>query len=78
VTLPFDRDRLRERNSADESAQRAADAARSGEQSFLDTLELSEVVRQLAAATVGDDPRPDDLEAKARLYVAPLRAAERR
>jgi hypothetical protein len=77
VLLPFDRDQLRKRNAADVDAERTAASTRSPEQGFLDTLELSEVVSQLAAATAGDQFLVNDLEAKARLYALPLRAAER-
>jgi hypothetical protein len=77
VDLPFDREKLRRRNAADAEAERAVASVRSPEQGFLETLDLSEVVSELAAATAGEQLLVDDLEAKARLYVLPLRAAQR-
>jgi hypothetical protein len=77
VLLPFDRARLRERNDADMVAERLAAADRSPEEGLRDAVELSEVVRSLALATSGGQGTVDDLAAKARLYVLPLRAAQR-
>jgi hypothetical protein len=74
VVLPFDRERLKTRNAIDSEQERAASERRSPVQSFVETLELCEVVGRLASAT-GSEPSPSDLEAKARLYVRPLRVA---
>jgi hypothetical protein len=76
MLLPFDRERLKQRNLRDAREDAASAAERSAEQSFVETLEVSEVVRQLALAT-GSGTAAPDLEAKARLYVRPLVAAMR-
>jgi len=76
VLPPFDRAKLRERNEADGIAERLAATARSPEEGLRDALELSELVRSLALATSGEQYMIDDLTAKARLYVLPLRAAQ--
>jgi hypothetical protein len=74
VELPFDRERLKRRNAIDSDQDRAADCRRSPGESFMETLELCEVVGQLASAAASEESA-SDLEAKARLYVRPLRAA---
>ncbi len=76
MLLPLDRDRLKQRNVLDAAQQLADSAEKTASQRFLETVELSAVVRQLAIAT-GSDWEPADLEAKSRLYVRPLRAAMR-
>lgn len=70
---PFDRERLKQRNSIDAKQEAATSGNKTAAQRFADTLEVSEVVRELAAAT-GTEVATNDLEAKARLYVRPLRA----
>ena len=72
---PFDREALKERNASDLAAERARAASRSPAEGLLDTLELSELVRELARASNADCPASHDLEAKADLYVRPLKAA---
>ena len=74
MELPFDRERLKRRNTIDSDEERAAAGRRSPGESLMETLELCEVVAKLASATVRDRPVPE-LEAKARLYVRPLRSA---
>lgn len=76
VLLPFDRDKLRKRNRADVLAERAIASACTPEQGLTDAIELSQVVRSLAQATAGEQSA-DDLAEKARLYVLPLRVAQR-
>mgnify|MGYP007065750999 CR=1 FL=1 len=76
MVLPLDRERLKSRNELDSEQERAASDRRSPVQSLVETLELCEVVGRLASAT-GSEPSPSDLEAKARLYVRPLRVAMR-
>jgi hypothetical protein len=78
VQLPFDREKLRRRNLADRDDERLAAAARSPADGLRDTLEVSEVVRSLARATLGEPSATDDLAEKARLYARPLRAAQGR
>jgi hypothetical protein len=77
VLLPFNRESLRERNVVESDAERQRVAGSSPEQGFMDTLELSEVVRELAQATSAESSETYDLAAKAKLYVRPLRAAQR-
>jgi hypothetical protein len=82
VILPFDRERLRERNALDDAQDRAEARRRSPAERVESTLELSQLVRDLSHAT-GSDERVDreaELGEKARLYTAPLRilAAARR
>ena len=70
---PFNRERLKQRNSIDAEQEAATSGDKTPAQRFADTLEVSEVVRELAAAT-GTEAATNDLESKARLYVRPLRA----
>lgn len=77
VQLPFDRERLRQRNRADEADERSAGSLRGPAEGLLDALELSAVVSALAQATCGAEVAADDLAEKARLYVRPLRAVMR-
>jgi|HubBroStandDraft_4_1064222.scaffolds.fasta_scaffold356923_2 hypothetical protein len=76
MLLPFDRDRLRERNAIDLAQEIEEARRRSTPERFEQTLELSELVRALAEATGVEVP--DDLAEKARLYAEPLRVATRR
>ncbi len=76
MLLPFDRERLKQRNALDAEQDAAVSAETTPSQSFLETVEVSDLVRQLAIAT-GSDSAAGDLEAKSRLYVRPLRAAMR-
>jgi hypothetical protein len=75
VLLPFDRNQLAKRNALDDAQGRSAAAHVSPGQGMLEVIELSEVVRELALATGAGQHSVDDLAEKARLYVAPLRAA---
>ena len=75
MLLPFDRERLAKRNALDDAQARSATADLSPRQGILEVIELSEVVRQLALANGAGQHSVDDLAEKARLYVAPLRAA---
>ena len=77
MLLPLDRERLKQRNARDAEQEVAAAAAKSPEQSFIETVETCDVVRQLAAATTGRNSEASDLEAKSRLYVRPLLAVMR-
>jgi hypothetical protein len=78
MTPPVRRDRLRERGELElvqalEEAARLTPAAR-----MKMSLELSETARALAKAAGGSwSEGADDLEEKARLYAAPLRAVTR-
>ncbi len=74
MLLPFDRERLKQRNALDAEQEAAFSAEKTPSQRFMETVELSEVVRQLAIAT-GSDSAAADLELKSRLYVHPLLAA---
>ena len=76
MLLPFDRERLKLRNARDAEQEVAAAVEKTPEQGFVETIEVSEVVRQLAVAT-GSDSAASDLAAKSRLYVGPLLAAMR-
>jgi hypothetical protein len=76
MILPFDRERLMRRNTLDAEQEVAACAEKTSSQSFMESVEVSEVVRQLAIAT-GSESETSDLEAKSRLYVSPLLAATR-
>ena len=77
MLLPFNRERLRERNDVENDAERQRVSDFSPEQGFMDVLELSEVVRELAQATSAEGSETYDLAAKAKLYVLPLRATQR-
>jgi hypothetical protein len=76
VLLPFDRERLKLRNARDAEQELAAAAKKTAEESLAETIEVSEIVRQLALAT-GSDSVPVDLAAKSRLYVRPFLVAMR-
>ncbi len=77
VLLPFNRERLRERNDIENDAERRRVSESSPEKGFMETLEMSEIVRELAQATSAESSGTYDLAAKARLYVLPLRAAQK-
>lgn len=76
MLLPFDRERLKQRNATDSEQELAVSAEKSPSECFLDTIEVCEVVRQLAVAS-GSDCVAAGLDGKARLYVRPLLAAAR-
>ncbi len=59
----------------DDADAACAVAHRSPRQGMLEVLELSDVVRKLALAAGSAQQPVEDLAEKARLYVAPLRAA---
>lgn len=76
MILPFDRSRLRLRNALDDAEAIADAARRSPAERVQVSLDLSQLVRELARAA-GTDQLVDyraDLAEKARLYVTPLRA----
>ena len=75
MILPFDRARLRERNALDDAEDQAAAAQRSPGERVELSLDLSQLVRELAHATGADRAAAThaDLAEKARLYAAPLR-----
>ena len=76
MLLPFDRERLKQRNALDVADELQASAGQTPSEKLLATIDLSEVVRELAAAA-GSQPETSDLELKSHLYVRPLRAATR-
>ena len=75
MILPFDRERLRERNALDDAQDRAEARRRSPAERVESALELSQLVRDLSRATGSDElvDRETELGDKARLYAAPLR-----
>lgn len=75
MILPFDRNRLRERNAIDELQHQDEAARQSPAEGVERTLEVSDLVRMLAHATGADESIEEraDLEEKARLYAMPLR-----
>jgi len=79
MKLPFDRERMRERNLLDDIGEIELTAAQSPAERFVATLALS----NLALAFFRGNPdapvldRLDDLKEKARLWAAPLKAIER-
>jgi hypothetical protein len=75
MILPFDRARLRERNALDDAEDREDAARRSPAERVEISLELSQIVRELAHAAGTDQSGDDhaDLAEKASLYAAPLR-----
>jgi hypothetical protein len=79
VLLPFSRNRLRERNAIDAAEELAEARRRSPSERLEQTLELSNLVRELARATGADRLADEhaDLEEKARLYAEPLRVLMR-
>ena len=70
---PFDRERLKQRNALDVEQGALASAEKTPAERFEETIEVSELARELALAT-GTAAETDDLETKARLFVRPLRA----
>jgi hypothetical protein len=75
VILPFDRKRLQERNALDEAEDQADAARRTPPERVELSLELSQLVRDLALAAGANQPTNEhaDLVEKARLYATPLR-----
>ena len=75
VILPFNRARLQERNALDEAEEQAAAARRTPGERVEMSLDLSQLVRELAHATGADQAAEmrSDLAEKAHLYAAPLR-----
>ena len=79
MKLPFDRERMRERNLLDDIGEIELTAAQSPEERIADTLALS----NLALAFFRGNPdapvvdRLEDLKEKSRLWAAPLRAITR-
>ena len=73
--LPFDRDRLGQRNAFDDAEAREDAARRTPSDRVLLSLELSQLVRDLAraAGTLEPADADADLAEKARIWVAPLR-----
>lgn len=79
MILPLRRDALRDRAALDEADEADAYEHTTPSQRILRCLELSELARELAhAVDSAFTPQPSaDIEEKARLYVAPMRAAVR-
>lgn len=75
MILPFNRARLRERNALDDAEEQAAAAQRTPGERVEMSLDLSQLVRELAHATGADQATStrSDLAEKARLYAEPLR-----
>jgi len=79
MKLPFDRERMRERNLLDDIGEIELTAAQSPAERFAATLALS----NLALAFFRGNPDApmldwlEDLEEKARLWAAPLKAIKR-
>ena len=79
MKLPFNRERMRERNLLDDITEIQVTAAQSPAERFAATLTLSD----LALAFLRGNPdapvldRHEDLEEKARLWAAPLKAIRR-
>ena len=75
MILPFNRARLQERNALDEAEEQAAAAQRTPGERVEMSLDLSQLVRELARATGADQATStrSDLAEKARLYAEPLR-----
>ena len=69
---PFDRERLKQRNALDVEQDALASAEKTSAERFEETIEVSELARELAFAT-GTAAAANDLETKARLFVRPLR-----
>jgi hypothetical protein len=79
MLLPLRRDALRERTRLDEADEADAYARTTPSERIERSLELSELARQLARAvgSAWTEQAGTGLEEKARLYVAPMRAAGR-
>lgn len=75
MILPFDRERLRARNALDDAEAREDAARRTPAERVLRSLELSQLVRDLARAAGTLEPvdAEADLAEKARTWVTPLR-----
>ena len=76
MRLPFDRERLKQRNALDAAQEVQASAGQTPSEKLLATIEVSEVVRELAVAA-GTQAERTDLQLKSHLYVRPLHAAMR-
>ncbi|TMQ04526.1 MAG: hypothetical protein E6J90_44185 [Deltaproteobacteria bacterium] len=79
MKLPFDRERMRERNLLDDIDEIEQAIAQSPEERLAATLALSDLALAFFRGNP-DAPVPDrleDLEEKARLWAAPLRAIKR-
>jgi len=79
MKLPFDRERMRERNLLDDIDEIEIAMSRTPEERFIATLELS---GRALALYRGNPDAPvidwrEDLEEKARLWAAPLAAIKR-
>jgi hypothetical protein len=72
---PLDRERLQLRNALDAEQAVAAAVEKTPSERFMETVEVSEVVLELAVAT--GSSAVSDLEAKSRLYSRPLLVAMR-
>jgi hypothetical protein len=79
VIPPVRRDALRERQALDEADEAAAYARETVGERLAMAIELSDLTRSLAEAVGAPwvTDAVDDLEDKARLYAAPLRALDR-
>ena len=80
MILPVRREPLKERSELDELDELREARAESPAERLQLALELSELTRELAEATAASWTRatPDDLDEKARVYLAPLRAVTKR
>jgi hypothetical protein len=80
VILPFNRARLRERNALDDAQDQAAAAERSPGARVEASLDLGQLVRELAHATGADQSAiaRSDLAERARLYATPPRILDAR
>lgn len=79
MLLPFRRDALRERARLDEADEADAYEHTTPSERIERSLELSELARDLASAvgSAWTTHASADLEDKARIYVAPMRAVAR-
>jgi hypothetical protein len=79
MKLPFDRERMRERNLLDDIDEIEQAAAQTPEQRFIDALDLSDLALDLYFGNPNAPAieRLKDLEEKARLWAAPLAAIKR-
>jgi hypothetical protein len=80
MKLPFDRERMRERNLLDDIDEIEQAARLTPEERIRACLAMSAEARALALAFAGQDVMDeyDSVEEKAQLWVAPLRASVRR
>ena len=76
MALPLRRERMAERSRIDELEERATNLRETPSERLMLALELADLTRDLAeSASAAWVRQPRPLEGKARLYVAPLRAA---